>query len=79
MDGDRLNNDPSNLELWVKTQPCGQRATDKIKAAIALLQKYPELVREEGFRVVPLESQEATDMLSSEFYLFVGADAPAVI
>lgn len=27
-DGDRANNDPSNLELWVKTQPAGQRSTE---------------------------------------------------
>lgn len=79
LDGDRLNNDPSNLELWVKTQPCGQRTEDKVKAALALLQNYPEIVRREGFRLTPLESQEATDMLCSDFYLFVGADAPAVI
>ena len=79
LDGDRLNNDPSNLELWVKTQPCGQRVEDKIEAAIRLLREYPEIVRQKGLRLTPLESQEATDMLCSDFYLFVGADAPAVI
>jgi hypothetical protein len=79
LDGDRLNNDPSNLELWVKTQPSGQRVEDKIEAAIRLLKEYPEIVGRKGLRLIPLESQEATDMLSSDFYLFVGADAPTVI
>lgn len=27
-DGDRQNNDPSNLELWIKTQPTGVRLAD---------------------------------------------------
>lgn len=64
LDGDRQNNDPSNLELWVKTQPSGQRAEDKVKAAIALLKSYPKLTAQEGFRLVALESQESTDFLS---------------
>jgi HNH endonuclease len=68
LDGDKLNNDPSNLELWVKTQPCGQRATDKVKAAIRLLKEYPELVSDEGFRLVALESQEATDLFGAIEY-----------
>jgi len=55
IDGDRANNDLSNLELWVKTQPCGQRAEDKVKAAIKLLQQYPDLVEQEGFRLVAEE------------------------
>lgn len=29
-DGNRQNNDPSNLELWVKAQPAGQRQTEMI-------------------------------------------------
>lgn len=28
VDGDRTNNDPDNLELWVKYQPYGQRGRD---------------------------------------------------
>ena len=62
-DGDKLNNDPSNLELWVKTQPCGQRATDRVKSALALLKDYPDLAALEGYRLVALESQAATDLL----------------
>jgi hypothetical protein len=27
-DGNRANNDPSNLELWIKTQPSGIRLAD---------------------------------------------------
>lgn len=67
LDGDRLNNDPSNLELWVKTQPCGQRPKDRVKAAISLLKQYPELLGDEGFRLLALESQEATELLEQQF------------
>ena len=42
-DGDRENNDPSNLELWSKSQPPGQRVSDKVSAAIALLREHSEL------------------------------------
>jgi hypothetical protein len=79
LDGDKLNNDPANLELWVKTQPCGQRVEDKVRAAIALLRKYPEIVCLEGVKLVALESQESTDMLLTYFNQFVGAEAPAVL
>lgn len=49
VDGDRLNNDPSNLELWSRWQPAGQRVTDKVAAAIALLQRYaPQLLHLEA-------------------------------
>jgi len=40
IDGDRLNNDLSNLELWVVQQPSGQRLEDKIVAAKALLTEH---------------------------------------
>lgn len=63
LDGDKANNDPENLELWVRTQPSGQRATDRVKSAIALLRKYPELAADEGVRLLTLESQESTDLL----------------
>ena len=29
-DGNRLNNDASNLELWSRWQPAGQRVSDKL-------------------------------------------------
>ncbi len=62
-DGDKPNNEPANLELWVKTQPCGQRATDRVKAALALLKEYPDLAALEGYCLVALESQAATNLL----------------
>jgi hypothetical protein len=52
INGDRADNRLENLELWVKTQPCGQRATDRVAAAISFLQDYPELTEAAGFRLV---------------------------
>lgn len=52
INGNRADNRPENLELWVRTQPCGQRATDKVAAALLLLQDYPELVAAAGFRLI---------------------------
>ena len=46
--GNRSDNDPSNLELWVKTQPCGQRVEDKVSAAVDLLREYPEFLANLG-------------------------------
>lgn len=38
--GRRADNRPTNLELWVKAQPSGQRAEDRIADAIQLLQSF---------------------------------------
>lgn len=39
-DGDRLNNDPPNLELWDKSQPAGQRVEEKIAWAVGFLGRH---------------------------------------
>jgi len=39
-DGNRLNNDAANLELWSRWQPSGQRVSDKVAYAIDLLERY---------------------------------------
>lgn len=45
INGDRTDNRPENLELWTKSQPSGQRVTDKVAWAVELLQLYaPELL-----------------------------------
>lgn len=43
IDGNRQNNDESNLELWSKSHPPGQRVEDKIKWAKEFLKKYEPL------------------------------------
>lgn len=40
IDGNKQNNDQSNLELWSKSHPSGQRVEDKIKWAKDFLKKY---------------------------------------
>lgn len=40
--GIRDDNDPSNLELWVKPQPAGQRVDDLVQWVV---EHYPDLVR----------------------------------
>lgn len=39
-DGDRLNNDPSNLELWSSRHPKGQRVDDKLAFAQDMINRY---------------------------------------
>jgi len=44
--GDKLDNRLSNLELWSKSQPYGQRVVDKVRWAKELLRVYePEALR----------------------------------
>lgn len=40
VNGDRADNRLTNLELWSKAQPAGQRVTDKVAWAIELIQTY---------------------------------------
>lgn len=40
VNGDRTDNRPSNLELWSRWQPSGQRVSDKIAYAVELLLEY---------------------------------------
>jgi hypothetical protein len=42
LDGDRLNNSPENLELWIRSQPAGQRLSDRIEHARLLLAQYAD-------------------------------------
>lgn len=45
IDGDRQNNEPSNLELWSTSHPRGQRVEDKIEWAKELLELYKDWSR----------------------------------
>jgi len=40
INGDTYDNRPENLELWVKTQPVGQRPADLVKWAEEILERY---------------------------------------
>jgi hypothetical protein len=47
--GNRQDNRIKNLELWNRSQPPGQRAEDKVKYAIEILELYaPELLVKVG-------------------------------
>lgn len=49
INGDRLDNRPENLELWSCSHPSGQRVTDKVAWACALLRRYaPDLLVEDA-------------------------------
>ncbi|MBP5926952.1 HNH endonuclease [Streptomyces scabiei] len=42
--GDRLDNRPENLELWVRSRPSGQRASDLVAWAAEIIELYGEEV-----------------------------------
>lgn len=44
LNGNRADNRPENLELWVKSQPCGQRPVDLVAWAHEILDRYGALV-----------------------------------
>ena len=46
INGDRQDNRVENLELWHRTQPSGQKLTDKIKSSLELLRSYGYQIRE---------------------------------
>jgi hypothetical protein len=52
INGDRADNRPENLELWSKSQPCGQRIPDKVAWAIELLELYaPEALSNQPYQL----------------------------
>lgn len=50
-DGNRQNNDISNLELFTSRHGPGARVIDQIEFAMELLRTYPELAKEKGFKL----------------------------
>lgn len=75
MNGDRLDNRPDNLELWVKMQPCGQRVSDVVAHAADILRQYPEVAKSLGISLVdngaaaPLGTDIVSLMLSGAMSL----------
>ena len=50
INGDRADNRPENLELWVKSQPAGQRAADLLAWARRIVADYGALEEDSGAR-----------------------------
>ena len=46
--GNKLDNRPENLELWVKGQPAGQRVEDVVAWAIQIIKDYPKVAKQLG-------------------------------
>ena len=55
INGDRANNDLSNLELFSSRHGPGQRVVDKVRFAIEILRLYPEFAHAEGVALVEHE------------------------
>ncbi|MGW5310567.1 winged helix-turn-helix domain-containing protein [Nocardia thailandica] len=43
INGDKLDNRPENLELWLRRQPSGQRVADLVEWAHTILDRYGDL------------------------------------
>lgn len=52
VNGDRFNNDLSNLELFSSRHGPGQRVIDKVAFAIEMLRLYPEFARAQGVMLI---------------------------
>ena len=62
LNGDRSDNRIENLEVWSKSQPCGQRIDDKLKHAIFLINEY----KGEGMGQLTLdELKQAAEIINS--------------
>lgn len=62
LNGDRADNRIENLEVWSKSQPCGQRIDDKLKHAIFLINEY----KGEGMGQLTLdELKQAAEIINS--------------
>ena len=72
IDGNRQNNDPSNLELFSSRHGPGQRVRDKIAFAIEMLRLYPEFAREAGVGLVDLGQVNGLSLSSSPAGLLEG-------
>ena len=46
--GDKLDNRPRNLELWMRRQPTGQRVEDLVARAREIIDLYGDLVHEQS-------------------------------
>jgi len=44
INGKRADNRPENLELWVRSQPAGQRVQDLVSWAQQMLQRYGDQI-----------------------------------
>lgn len=69
LNGDRADNRIENLELWSKSQPCGQRVVDKLKHAVFLINEY----RGEGLEKITLdELVQASKIINKRIKIIEG-------
>jgi len=69
LNGDRADNRIENLELWSKSQPCGQRIVDKLKHAVFLINEY----RGEGLELSTLDELiQASEIINKRILTIKG-------
>jgi hypothetical protein len=68
VNGDKLDNRPENLELWSGRHGRGQRVDDHVDFALDTLKLYSDVLARKGYRLIPLESAEATAVLGAPSY-----------
>lgn len=63
LNGLKGDNADRNLELWSVAHPTGQRVEDHVEFALSVLQNYPDLLADRGYRLLPLAINDNTAIL----------------
>lgn len=65
--GDRADNRPENLELWINYQPRGQRIDDQIGWAVEMLNRYaPELLNTDNINKIKCNDEIEIEIILPE-------------
>lgn len=65
INGQKLDNSSSNLELWAANHGKGQRVVDQVEWAISILKQYPEFLEKRGYQIVPAADESNAEEVTT--------------